>query len=461
MFFLLEQPRSAVLHRNEAVPSLPDRGRRDRVRVLLRTRQGRLALYVLLGLVLFVVGLAAVSFKPKFELAVSDARAYYVYLPSLVIDGDLDFSNQVLEHWDGDCPPPWERTPLGLVKDKYPIGVALTLAPSFLTAHVLAHAGHALTGASWCVPDGYSVPYQVCNFAWSLALVVWSMALTDRLLTEGLGANAVLSGLAVLAVWLGSPLLYYTFREPFMAHAPGAVWVSASVFLVWRLRCELDQGRLSTWRLGLLAFTAALALVCRPSNAFLLPFLVYLLVCIARAGQAGRLLRLLPAVLAGLVPLYAQALVWYGLHGRFVLDSYEGEGFRWAHPAAWQTLFSSRHGLFFWSPLLLVSAAGAGWRLWRRPHPLLACCAASFLLLWYCNSAWHLWWFGDAFGGRAFVELSSLFVLGLAAALEEVSRWGRWPRRALMTGLALAASYQLILMALYISHHISRSDSLF
>jgi hypothetical protein len=443
------------------LPSRPEPGPRDRLLTLLRTRRGRLALYVLLGLGLFVLGLAAVSCKPRFELAVSDARSYYVYLPSLVIDGDLDFNNQVLEHWDGDCPPPCQRTPRGLVKNKYPVGVALTLAPSFLTAHALAHAGHALTGASWCVPDGYSAPYQVCNFAFVLALAVWSMALTDRLLTEGLGLDPTLTGLAVLAVWLGSPLLYYTFREPFMAHGPGAAWVTASVFLVWRLRRGLDGGRLPGWRLGLLAFTTSMALVCRPSNAFLFPFFCYLVVHIARAGLLGRLLRLVPAVLAGLAPLYVQALVWYGLYGRFVVDTYEGEGFRWAHPAAWQTLFSSRHGLFFWSPLLLASAAGAGWRLWRRPHPLLACLAGSFLLLWYCNSAWHCWWFGDAFGGRAFVELSSLFVLGLAAALEEVGRLGRRPRHALMAGLALAIAYQLVLMALYISHGIPRNDYLF
>ena len=36
----------------------------------------------------------------RFDLPMSDGRYYYAYLPSVVIDGDLDFANQVLEHWD-------------------------------------------------------------------------------------------------------------------------------------------------------------------------------------------------------------------------------------------------------------------------------------------------------------------------------------------------------------------------
>src|SRR5205823_2398102 len=120
--------------------------------------------------------------------------------------------------------------------------------------------------------------------------------------------------------------------------------------------------------------------------------------------------------------------------------------------------------LFFWSPLLLIAAGGLAWRLARgrrQPEPLLLCFLGSFLLLWYANSAWVIWWFGDSFGGRAYLELSGLFVLGLATAFEAVRGAGPWARRALAAGVGAALLYNLVLMGLYITHRIPRSDYLF
>ena len=41
-----------------------------------------------------------------------------------------------------------------------------------------------------------------------------------------------------------------------------------------------------------------------------------------------------------------------------------------------------------------------------------------FALNWYVNSSWWCWWFGNSFGGRAFLDFSLVFVAGLAFALE-------------------------------------------
>src|SRR5205085_12143154 len=138
------------------------------------------------------------------------------------------------------------------------------------------------------------------------------------------------------------------------------------------------------------------ALLCRATNVLVfLPFFIYLLARVARAGMVGCLARQVPVVLVGMAPFLVQMLIWQGLYGRPFLYSYEGGGFHWLRPALWQTLLSSRHGLLLWSPLLLAAIAGFVWQL-RRPQPLLLCFVASFLLLRYCNSAWHCWWFGHA-----------------------------------------------------------------
>src|SRR6266545_2325586 len=102
----------------------------------LDRRWYRYRTYAVVAGVLYLLSLVAVSFKPVFTLIVSDGRSYYVYLPSLFIDGDLDFSNQISEHWDVDFRPAilQDRTPIGLVRNRYPIGFSLTLVPGFVAA---------------------------------------------------------------------------------------------------------------------------------------------------------------------------------------------------------------------------------------------------------------------------------------------------------------------------------------
>ena len=129
-----------------------------------------------------------------------------------------------------------------------------------------------------------------------------------------------------------------------------------------------------------------------------------------------------------------------------------------------QTLVSPRHGLFVWSPLLVLAVAGGAWATFRRDgvrNGLWLSLLVSGAILWYVNSSWDSWWFGDAFGARAFLELSFLFILGLAMCFDQVRTSGYRLRR-LVTGWTLASIvYSLTLMALYIAEKISRNGPLF
>ena len=94
--------------------------------------------------------------------------------------------------------------------------------------------------------------------------------------------------------------------------------------------------------------------------------------------------------------------------------------------------------------------------------PLLICGLSAFVILWYCNSAWCSWWFGDAFGGRAFLELSLVFVMGLTFGFTLLWDSGNRFWRRLLVGLVLlAVSYNYGLMWLYFKGYIPRADYLF
>ena len=441
------------------------------LRTRLQQPRFRYAAYGLVGLGFFALALgtqalrAAAQQKP-FDFVVSDGRGYYVYLPALLIEGTLDFTNQYRRHWGPDFRPALltDRTARGFAKNKYPGGVALTLLPSFLPAHGLSRLLFATTGEACWSPDGYGLVYQLLNLAYVMVLGWFSLVMADRLLVGHFRVGPCAAALGVVAFWLGSPFAYYYFREPFMAHVVSAFWVMAVITLTNSVVEQLPQPARLAPRLSLLTFAFSMALVCRPTNLFLFPFLAYLGGRLIAAGLFPQTARSLPLIVLGLAPVAAQAAFWYTTTGRWLVDGYEGEYFDWAHPALAGTLFSSRHGLFFWSPLLLLSVAGFLWygaaRRGRR-DPLWACYGASGLCLWYLNSSWHQWWFGDAFGGRAFLELAGFFVAGLVFLVEMTRTLQPRLRAALFSGMALAVGYNAVLMALYVGRLIPRGDYLF
>jgi len=87
---------------------------------------------------------------------------------------------------------------------------------------------------------------------------------------------------------------------------------------------------------------------------------------------------------------------------------------RWTQPEILAVLFSTRRGLFLWTPALLLAAIGLGF-LVRRDRLLGAGAIVVLLLSLYVNSAARDWWAGEAFGARRFVGETVFFALGFAA----------------------------------------------
>lgn len=401
----------------------------------------------------------------EFDLVVTDAEGYYAYLPSLLIDGDLDFSNQIRTHYLGATGPlsQDDRTPLGYVRNKYPAGLAFTLAPAFLLARLLGAPIYSATHWQCFTQDGYSAIFQMATLLEILLLGFWTMILVDRLVVWRFQVHpgCVLAG--ILVYWFGSHYAYYYFREPFMVHAVSCFWVTISIFAIEKIRASMNvcEFPISRWTIAFAAF--AMALVCRPTNIFLVAFFAVLSFELWSRNPGPLALKLLPALLPAGAIAFLQMLIWHRMNGSFLYYSYEGEGFNWTSPALWQTLFSSRHGLFFWSPLLLFSAWGFGRYLWKQQgwkDPLIASYVAAFLILWCLNSSWYCWWFGGAFGARAFLELSSLFIIGLVFFFEQLRNAAPLVRKIAFVAIALCVSYSWVLMLLYMTKRIPREDYL-
>ena len=88
--------------------------------------------------------------------------------------------------------------------------------------------------------------------------------------------------------------------------------------------------------------------------------------------------------------------------------------------------------------MLLLATLGLALRVRRQGlvDPLLRGYLGAFLLLWYLNSAWYAWWFGESFGARAFLDLAGLFIVGLGLAFDAV--------RASAAALTAATAFTLL-----------------
>ena len=103
-----------------------------------------------------------------------------------------------------------------------------------------------------------------------------------------------------------------------------------------------------------------------------------------------------------------------------------------------KVLFSSDHGMFSWTPILILAAVGLPFLIKR--DALLGTGSLLTLLVFYYFIASYPDWDGlSSFGNRFFVSLTPIFVLGLAALLSSFSSWlGKTTRAAAVACPVLA-----------------------
>ena len=397
---------------------------------------------VLVGL--FLVGLLLL-FKPWIHGF--DTVAYYAWLRSAVIDGDLDVGDEFAHYGYGG-----ERgkTVTGLTYNEYAVGSGVLWSPFFLAAHGLSHVARAL-GAEVTM-DGYG-PHYVWSISLGSALYGLAAILLSYRLCRAFFSPCI-SLLAAAAVWLSSTLVFYMYSHPGMSHANDAFAYALFLFTWQKTRGQ------STWRgAALRGACAGLCALVRQINALFVLFplgelLVEGIQSWRRTGRAreggSRLLKMAAFSLAWWLVYLPQVLVWRVVLGRWVVvNPYAagaGVGFDWLRPHLLEVLFSTNRGLFLWTPLML--AAALGWQLlWKKGARLTALLLVNFMLQLYLVASWECWSGSAAFGQRFFTNMVPALSLGFAALL---ARLGQRARPAwLATGSALFVVWNGLLIARY------------
>jgi hypothetical protein len=399
---------------------------------------------------LFVLSLPAVT--PR--IYSSDEIQYFAYLRSLWFDRDLSFENEYQYFYDqgisrsaGFHETFLERTTdTGRRINFGTIGCAILWAPFYAAGDLVART----TGAP---ADGFSKPY-VAAVAYGSAVYGFLALVLAILCASRLGLNGFR---AALAIWLGTPLIFYMYVAPPFSHACSAFGVALFTYVWLRVR-ERWSAR------GLIALGAAAALMTmiREQDAFFVagPAVDFVWSAADARWRTLNAKAAVAGIFAFVIAFTPQAATYFILNGHLGPHSSVGHKMNWRAPHALQVLFSPEHGFFVWTPLALIALVAIVWLVRspgapadsvasasRRKKQVGICLLLMLALQIYIGGSVESWTVAGAFGQRRFIALTCAMVIGSAAADAGVRTWSRNARRAFAAITVLAVYWNLALIA--------------
>ena len=339
-----------------------------------------------------------------------DGVSYYVYVRSLARDADLDFTNEYTHYGlitREDIAIP---TRTGMRRSIFAVGPALAWLPFFAVGETVARAA-TLLGATVDL-SGYG-PYHVNAVALGSLLLGFAAVL----LIHAVAARHFDPGIALLtagSAWLATFLYWYMVQQPTMSHAP-SVFGAALVVWLW----DRDREPRTPAGFLLLGLAIGLAMCLRWQNAVLGLLPLFDLVRGRRRGLRTGLVAAAALAAGALLGALPQMAAWRVLYGEWVLlDPPHGADFlRLGRPFVLETLFSSRHGVLSWTPVLWLGYLGF-WPLLRGRRDLALPLLVPAAAMTYVNMCSGDWWAGGSFSNRRFDSLLPVLAPAVAASLE-------------------------------------------
>ena len=335
--------------------------------------------------------------SPPFGILGADAAVYLQQLRDVLLRGEF-------RNWTGVEP-----------------GTVLVWAPFFLIGHLWAQMGLGRDIA--VAPQGLSHAYRaamaVSGPVYGFLCVLFAHRVCRRFFPS------MLAAVCLVGAWFASSLYYYSVAEPIMPHAPGAALASL-LLLLW-IRAREAPERLGRW----IAASAAggLLVALQRYDVYLLLPLVWDGMRAAhrqwRSATDRRVLITRAAALVGVFLLAVSPLLMLAAstpHGLLSLDSVRTVGVgEWKHPHVLETLYSSRGGLFVWTPWALGAVLGLVTfaRRERAVGGVLVITIASGILLLATSPQWTGGW---SFGSRRLTEAFPVLALGFCSFAAVVLR---------------------------------------
>ena len=339
----------------------------------------------------------------------TDGVIYFSQLRSVLFDGDLDVAAEFAAL--GQPPRP---------SHVVPIGPTFVWLPLYVCVMAVDRLASGIGLADRTALAGLSLPYVRAALVSSFAIGAAGLFVLHMRLRQEFAPGVACAASALL--FAATPLVWYMVYEPSMTHA--ASFGFAALFVVAAARfTHVDMRPLHGVVLGALL---GMAVMTRPQEAIfaLFPALLLLATRDPFAARARAALRLATWALVGITPfLGLQAIHSAILLGReqFSLGG-GGNGYldffnsRWA-----DTLWSSWHGFFSWTPLAYLAFL-AMFAYARRQRGWALAAIVIVLLMAWVNGSTADWAAGWSFGGRRFISVLAVLGPGIALIIHGLTR---------------------------------------
>jgi len=382
-----------------------------------------------------------------------DGIGYYAFARAPLIEHNFDFERDYIAGNAGfrgarldenGRPKAIYRTSTGHLENHFTVGPAILWTPFLL----VAHAGVLLARAvgSPVAADGFSQPYRTAMALGTALYGFLALLLSFRLARQYVPVRW--ASIATVAIWWASSLPVYMYFNPSWSHAHSAFAVA---LFLWYWHQTREQRRWSQW--CVLGVIAGLMLNVYYANVMLLTVLAVEAVrqYSAAAHHRSPYTAIIPQLFARhcaflaivvvcLLPTFITRHIVYG--SAFTTGYGSVKNWAWRSPYFLAVLFSPEHGLFSWTPLLLLAAAGLILFKWREPRvgtPMLAAALAFYVLI----ASYPDWAGISSFGNRFFVSLTPLFIVGLSVLLDRTAALFRTQLAAVSTASAVLAVFIL------------------
>jgi hypothetical protein len=388
-----------------------------------------------------------------------DEPHYLVMVNSLVLDGDLDLSNNYQRVHDGKLDA--GRGFKGAALDHHTVWVREGRRLPWAEIFVVPHQGwqrdanghpvptpRAGADTSLAQPPEYGA--HPPGLALLLAPLVWPLR-DSAFLEPAVLLLAVLA--TVLAFFLLRRLLGHLGARPFavnvvslLAFLGTPAWFHGRTLFCepWLLLFAVGSHALvltggSAWVAGLLLGAGALM-----KPPFLVVAVPLAVVLVQRRAWGGLVALGLPSALS------VAALL--ALHAHMYGSPWEApQPFAFGHPlaGAWGLMTSLEHGILPFAPVLALALWGWGRLLRSRPAPGLLAVGVAFLLYYAVMSCWHAWDGGWCYGPRLVVPVLPFLAVGLLGVVDRVEEGNRRWTWALGLAGVLSVAIQVVSVVLY------------
>jgi hypothetical protein len=419
-----------------------------------------------------------------------DGLHYFAITHSLVIDGDLNFTNEYtyLQSLNlGGVIPPTALTAAGLPRNPYPVGMAIIWIPFFLLAHIKQMLNHSVT-------DGYAEIYFRAVATATLIFSYATLLMIYNFLRKVVKPKVAL--VSTIVTFICTTLFYYTYHDPGLTHTYSAFFVTLFItyYLSHRERANAREHIL----LGLIIGFMTLV---RWQDAFFMVIFLYDLPPLSSRWsikEISRYIRLKALMaLVALIAFSPQFLFWKIVFGSFFTSPFPNTSFGYwmdrilsisaliacafvvlyvsqrkkplygikvntspvialaiaaflAQSTVFRVLFSQTHGLFVWTPITLLSFVGFNW-MYGRDKGMFYAFLVSFAVQVYFVSQ-LIYWHGDwSYGMRFLTNCTIIFATGLAFFMEWLNT--RIPLRLICIMLLPFIAWNLLLMTQIHSYH--------